>query len=188
MQYHLIKDGIVRAYTILESGAEVIVALHGSGDFFPSSSPSSRAVFSVFYYESMTPVQLESYAIEDFAQMSERILAEHPEYWTHRYLGALLHINALAQVTAGKKLAYTLQYLSIRFGTELTGGLLTRIELKLTQQDIASLCGLSRETVNIELNNLKAKGIVQEKSKVYTVNMKALIKLLGDDAMADVEI
>jgi len=177
----------VRAYTILENGTEVIVALYGSGDFFPSST-ASGAAFSVFYYETMTAVQVEAYSIDEFTGVKERMFAEQPDYWSHRYLGALLHINALAQVTASKKLAYTLQYLSIRFGTELTGGILTRIDLKLTQQDIAALCGLSRETVNIELNVLKSSGVVSEKSKSYSVNLKALIKRIGDDAIPTIEL
>lgn len=188
MQYHLIKDGVVRAYTILDNGTEVIVALHGPGDFFPSSASSSRAVFSVFYYETMTPVVVESYPVDEFDGVKGRMFREQPDYWAHRYLGALLHINALAQVTASKKLAYTIQYLSIRFGTELTGGKLTRINLKLTQQDIGALCGLSRETVNIELNKLKSTGVVSEKEKMYTVNMKALVKFIGDDAMPAIEL
>jgi CRP-like cAMP-binding protein len=188
MQYHLIKDGVVRAYTILDNGTEVIVALHGPGDFFPSSASPSKAVFSVFYYETMTPVVVESYPVDDFDSVKGQMFAEQPDYWAHRYLGALLHINALAQVTASKKLAYTIQYLSIRFGTELTGGKLTRINLKLTQQDIAALCGLSRETVNIELNKLKSTGVVSEKEKMYTVNMKALVKFIGDDTMPAIEL
>jgi CRP/FNR family transcriptional regulator, cyclic AMP receptor protein len=183
MQYHIIKEGVVRAYSILENGTEVIVALHGPGDFFPSSTATATAILSVFYYETMTPVELESYPVDQFADVQAQMFAEQPDYWSHRYLGALLHINALAQTTADGKLAHTLQYLTIRFGHELTGGVMTRIELKLTQQDIAALSGISRETVNIELNKLKAKGVVSEKSKLYTVNTKALLKHIGDDAL-----
>jgi CRP-like cAMP-binding protein len=183
LQFHIIKTGVVRAYSILENGTEVIVALHGPGDFFPSSTAASMTALSVFYYETMTPVELESYPVEGFAEVRAQLFAEQPDYWSHRYLGALLHINALAQTTAEGKLAHTLQYLAIRFGHELTGGVMTRIELKLTQQDIAGLSGMSRETVNIELNKLKAKGVVSEKSKLYTVNTKALLKHIGDDAL-----
>lgn len=183
-QFHLIKEGIVRAYTILESGSEVIVALYGPGDFFPSSAAlSTRAVFSLFYYETMTSVKVESYTVAEFSDVRSSIVAEQPDYWSYRYLGALLHINALAQLSAYKKLAYTMQYLAIRFGVELTGGLLTRIDVKLTQQDLAALCGISRETANIELSKLKSSGIVTEKEKYYSVNLKSLVKLLGDDSM-----
>lgn len=185
-QYHLIKEGIVRAYTILESGSEVIIAMHGPGDFFPSSTVSSKAAFSPFYYESMSPVIVESYSLDEFSDVYSSLLAAHPEYWSFRYLGALLHINALAQLSAHKKLAFTMQYLAIRFGVELTGALYTRIDIKLTQQDIAALCGISRETANIELTKLKKSGVVTEKSKYYSVNMKALVKLVGDDSMQDI--
>lgn len=181
-QYYLIKEGVVRAYSILENGSEVVVALYGPGDFFPSSAAASRAVVSVFYYDTMSPVVAETYPVEEFSAVKDQMFSEQPDYWAHRYLGALLHINALAQVTASKKVAYTLQYLAIRFGKELTGGVLTRIDLKLTQQDIASLSSLSRETVNIELSKLKEKGVISEKSKMYTVNTKALIRFIGDDA------
>lgn len=188
-QYHVIREGIVRAYSILENGTEVIIAMHGPGDFFPSStSVNSEAIFSVFYYETMTDVLFESYTIDEFTEVRKELIDGQPNYWSHRYLGALLHINALAQLTANKKLAHTLHYLAIRFGKELTGGVLIRIELKLTQQDIAALSSLSRETVNIELTKLKAQGLVTEKSKIYTVNLRALVKYIGDETLADVKI
>jgi len=187
-QFYLIKSGIVRAYTILENDTEMNIALYGPGDFFPSSASTSRVAFSVFYYETMSPAVLEAYPAEEFATVKRKLLAEQPEYWSHRYLGALLHINALAQVSAARKIAYGLQYLAIRFGAELMGGKYTRIDMKLTQQDIAALCGVSRETTNLELGKLRDKNILTEKSKFYSIDMKALTKLLGDDAIQNIEL
>jgi CRP-like cAMP-binding protein len=183
MQYHIIKDGIVRAFTILENGTEVIVALHGPGDFFPSSTATSGTALSVFYYETMSSVTIESCPVEEFGKVQEQFFKERPDYWPRRYLGTLLHINALTQIHAGKKLACTLQYLTICFGIPLTGGILIRIGLKLTQKDIAAMCGLSRETINIELNKLKVKQVFTVSSKIYTVNTKALVKFIGDDTI-----
>ena len=60
--------------------------------------------------------------------------------------------------------------------------------MKLTQQDLANLCTMSRETVSIELAKLKAKKAVLEKSKLYTVNLPLLTQLLGDDNLTDVTL
>ena len=60
--------------------------------------------------------------------------------------------------------------------------------MKLTQQDLANLCTMSRETVSIELAKFKAKKAILEKSKFYTVNLPLLNQLLGDDGVTDVSL
>jgi CRP-like cAMP-binding protein len=74
-----------------------------------------------------------------------------------------------------------LRYLALRFGTPLVGKAYTRIQLKLTQQDLANLCNMSRETTNIELGKLKEKKIVSEKAKLYSIDMIELNKFINDE-------
>lgn len=95
-----------------------------------------------------------------------------------RYVGALLHVSALAQQTASLKLAHTLRYLAVRFGEKLVMGSRSKITIKLTQHDLASLSNLSRETVSIELTKLKDKDIIAVKTKYYYVNLAKLVNAM----------
>jgi CRP-like cAMP-binding protein len=177
---YVVRKGIVRAYTLLNNGAEVIIALFGPGDYFPVNFDRSKAPVSLFYYETMNEGSVETFTVTEFKSYIDELDSEE-DASNRRYLSSLLHINALVQMSTLEKLSHMLRYLSLRFGAPLVGKTFTRIQLKLTQQDLANLCNMSRETTNIELSKLKEKRIITEKAKLYSVNMKELNKLINDD-------
>jgi len=177
---YVVSKGIIRAYTLLNNGTEVIIALFGPGDFFPVNFDPSKAPVSLFYYETMDEGTVETFTISEFKTYKQQLNSEDEDS-ARRYLSSLLHINALVQMTSLDRLCHTLRYLALRFGKPLFGKVYTRIELKLTQQDLANLCNMSRETTNIELNKLRAKKIITEKAKLYSVNMRELNKLIDDE-------
>lgn len=184
---HVIVEGIVRVYTILPSGSEMNVAILGKGDYFPIETAYEIAPATMFYYEALTDATIQDVPVDEFR--AER--AANPE--THdkdskRYIGALLHVNALGQTTALEKLAHTFRYLAIRFGAPTAAKGYIKVDVRLTQQDIANLCALSRETVSIELAQLKDKNVVLEKSKYYTVHLPRLTSILGDDSSPELEL
>ena len=179
-QIHRLETGLVRAYSILPGGNEVNIALFGPGDFFPAEVMHESAPATLFYYEAMTDCHAEIISQADFAasQAADPNVAAST---AKRYVGALLHINAMGQATAYHKIGHTLRYLAMRFGKPLTGPGFVRIVPRLTQQDLANLCGISRETASVELGKLKECGAVTEKSKQYSVHMPSLNKLMGDN-------
>lgn len=177
---YVVRKGIVRAYTLLNNGAEVIIALFGPGDFFPVNFDLSKAPVSLFYYETMDEGTVETFTTSEFKANKES-LESYEEDNAKRYLGSLLHINALVQMTSLERLSHMLRYLALRFGTPLVGKTYIRIDLKLTQQDLANLCNMSRETTNIELSKLKKKKLLTEKGKLYSVNMRELNNLIDDE-------
>lgn len=175
-----IKSGVMRAYSILTNGSEVNVALHGKGDYFPIETAYDISPVAVFYYEALTNCKVENQSLEDF-QAQRRQDPDTPFIDSRRYVGALMHVSAMGQATAYEKLGHTLRYLGMRFGKLLADERFVRINMKLTQQDLANLCALARETVNIELLKLKDTGLVIEKNKVYAVNLSGLNTLLGEE-------
>lgn len=177
---YVVRKGIVRAYTLLNNGGEVIITLFGPGDFFPVNFDYSKAPVSLFYYETMGEGTVETMTTSDFKTYKETLTSDDEDN-ARRYLGALLRINALVQLTSLERLSHTIRYLGLRFGTPLVSKNYTRIEIKLTQQDLANLCNMSRETTNIELGKLKQKKIVTEKAKLYSVNMRELNKFIDDE-------
>jgi CRP-like cAMP-binding protein len=183
----VIRCGMVRAYTILSNGSEVNVALYGPGDYFPVETAYDTAPGTLFYYEALTDGTIATMNEQEFR--AERAANPQTSYEdSKRYVGALLHVNALGQATAYDKLGHSLRYLAMRFGEPLSGKGFYRIGMKLTQQDLANLCTMSRETVSIELAQLKAKKAVIEKTKLYTVNVPLLNQLLGDEDFSPLQL
>lgn len=184
---YVVRKGIVRAYTLLNNGSEVIIALFGPGDYFPVSFDRSKAPVSLFFYETMDECSVETLTISEFRSHKDNLDSDDEDN-ARRYLGSLLQINALVQMTSLERLSHMLRYLALRFGTPLVGNMYIRIKLKLTQQDLANLCNMSRETINIELSKLKKKKIVTEKAKLYSVNMSELNKFIDDEIGGTLDI
>ena len=182
---YVVRKGIVRAYTLLNNGSEVIISLFGPGDYFPVNFDQSKAPVSLFYYETMDECSIDSFTFSEFKPYKDSLDSDDD---ARRYLGSLLHINALVQMTSLERLSHMLRYLALRFGTPLVGKMYIRIKLKLTQQDLANLCNMSRETINIELSKLKKKKIVTEKAKLYSVNMSELNKFIDDEIDGTLDI
>lgn len=184
---NIIKQGMVRAYTILGTGNEVNVAIYGPGDYFPVETAYETSPATLFYYEALTDCTVVSQDNTEFQQerltRPESILIE-----SRRYVGALLHVNALGQATAYDKLGHTLRYLAMRFGVATSGKGFVRIDMKLTQQDLANLCTMSRETVSIEIAKYKKQQVVMEKAKLYTVHLPKLNTVLGEENAAQIKL
>ncbi len=179
-----IVDGVVRAYTTLSNGSEVNIAVYGPGDYFPIETAYDIAPATIFCYEALSGCRVLHTTKEEFIAKRAANPAATICMDSKRYVGALLHINAVCQATASQKLGQTLRYLTLRFGDPLLNKNYLRIALKLTQQDLANLSSLSRETVNIELTKLKDKKAVTERAKTYSVNLKILNDILGDELEA----
>lgn len=185
MNVHILKEGAVKAYTILANGSKVIVALYGPGDHFPASFDNQKVAISMFYYETLCDSSVTSYnpdEPQDAVELLQTIETNLPQLYAY----SLLHTYALVQMDSPTKLVHILRYLSMKFGTALVSKYYTKIALRLTQQDISELCNMSRETTNIELTKLKQKGTLLERSKYYSVHLAKLNALIGDDIDVDV--
>ncbi len=177
-----IRDGLVRAYIIHDNGDESTVAFFGPNDIFPITTAFTIAPVTLFYYETVTVTALTAYNPDEFDKELVTHGSDELRRFATRYVGALLHVSALAQQTASLKLAHTLRYLVIRFGEKLVIGSRSKITIKLTQHDLASLSNLSRETVSIELGKLKNAEIITVKEKYYYVHVTKLNALISEES------
>jgi CRP-like cAMP-binding protein len=179
--YHL-NSGLVRSYIIHDNGDESTIAFFGPNDIFPITSAYNITPVTLFYYETIVDSVVMVYDEAEFATES----AVDPQAELHRfatrYVGALLHVSALAQQTASLKLCHTLRYLAVRFGEKLVMGSRTKVTIKLTQHDLAALSNLSRETVSIELTKLKRQDIISVKAKYYYVNLAKLNAMISQES------
>lgn len=165
---YIVKRGFVRAYSILENGNEATVEMFGPGDAFPITSEYNQ--LSEFYYEANKDSVVEQLGQEEFTQY----INQRQENIGQKIYNSVLRVNALIQQNARMKIAHTLRLLSVRFGEPLLDKKRIKIPFKITQADIARLCGLSRETTSIELDKLRSQNVFTQKEKHYVVNKKTL--------------
>jgi CRP/FNR family transcriptional regulator, cyclic AMP receptor protein len=101
------------------------------------------------------------------------IAASILEVMAARLRHSTAYAEQLAGLTATQRVARQLLALALRYGVAEDGG--TRIDLRLTQDDLASLSGTTRETVNRVLAALRDQGLVRaERAQVWVPSVAAL--------------
>lgn len=162
-RFFYVRKGYVKVYTITEEGEERILLILKPDDLFPLlKDPEQDKQLSLYFYEAMTPVDL---SVIDQKELIDKLKKDLENSWKLlRYISEFSSIitTRLAQLEkrgAEDKLTSLLTYLISVCGkpTKLSAHLL---DLKLTHQDIASLIGLTRETVSMEMKKLQKEGKV----------------------------
>ncbi len=186
----VLENGLVKVYGITMGGDQRTVTLLSAGDIFPVEYVFDKSRVSLYYYEAITDCSVLSLPKNDFLQA----LDSDPElknqvfqsYMAH-YTSATMHIYALEHSHAQEKLVYILQYLVARFGEKQPNGL-TKIELRLSHQDIAEMVGLTRETTAVELHRLKDRELIDYQRFSYYVNVPLLVQATGSDEFENVAV
>jgi len=176
--YFLLK-GYVKVYGILPSGQQRTIIIYAPGEVFPLTSLLSDPGIVHYFYECMTNVELKMLSFEDFQRKIKGNLAlgEQMIGYTYRQnLESLSRIETLSAHSANLKVASLLLYLADKTGVENQG--LTELGLPLTNQEIAEMCGLTRETTSAQLKNLRRQGIVlgERQLNIDRAKLKKLMK------------
>ena len=186
----VLESGLVKVYGITTGGDQRTVTLLSAGDIFPVECVFDKSRVCLYYYEALTDCTVLSLPKSEFAAALESNPALKDQifqaYMAH-YTSATMHIYALEHSHAHEKLVYILQYLVARFGEKQSNGL-TKIELRLSHQDIAEMVGLTRETTAVELHRLKDKGLIDYQRFSYYVNVPLLVQATGSDEFENVEV
>lgn len=176
---YFIKSGFVKGYDIDSQGAEQLLWLGSASDIFPlywifQNRPDVPYFFSAFS-------DVEAYAVPGkdlraFLQENHHALYEVTKTLAVRLINTYHHLNAVEKGRTEDKILYSLYFLSMRFGNKEDHT--SRINLPLTHQDIASLIGLSRETVTQELKKLKDRGYIYYDKNEFIIHQQKLETML----------
>lgn len=186
----IVRDGVIRAYTITSTGEERVVALYGKGDIFPLTWILGETTNTLFYYDAICESRLMVVSKQDFVEAigkNTETLNTILRFVGNQYTSMLLRITGLEQSRAVEKIGFTLYYLLFRYGVEKKPGIYT-ISIKLSQLMIANLVGLTRESSTKNLKVLKDKGIISYNSSIYTVDKHKLEQFLGEDSFRDLAL
>ena len=177
-----VKSGFIKGYDINVDGIEQHIWLGAKGDIIPyewlfNAVDSTQLFYSAFTYLEVYVVNKDE-LIEFFAKNPDVLL--HVAHDLAAKLSELTEkLTATEKPKASEKIIYMLHMLARRFGQESEdGGENTQITVPLTQQDIANLLGLTRETVATELKKLKDKGYVYYDKWQFVVYTDKITELM----------
>lgn len=186
----IVRDGVIRAYTITSSGEERIVSLFSKGDIIPLGWAIGNVPNALFYYDALVDTRVLTVPKQiflDTVMTDPELLKSMVSFVANEYTALLFRITGLGQSRAIEKIGYTLYYLLYRYGVEKSYGRFA-INLKMSQNVIAALVGLTRESTTKNLKILKDKGIISYSNSNYTINKHKLEKFLGEDAFRDLSL
>ncbi|HEU5187834.1 MAG TPA: Crp/Fnr family transcriptional regulator [Candidatus Saccharimonadales bacterium] len=187
---YILKKGIVKTYNITADGEEKVISLVGKNEIFPAPWVFSRTDNSLYYHQAFTTcetVVMPRDQCMHFLHQNPDVMQWLCSQLIGLHTSFMLRINALAQSKASVKVVYLLQALCLQFGRDVRKDVV-KIELPLTQQDIANLLGIKRETTALQLKKLKDNGVISYARKGYLVKTDQLSNLLNDEYNPGIQI
>lgn len=186
---YVIKSGTVKAFNIAHSGEEQIITYNIAGEFFPTPWLFNKAPSTIYYYSAAEPTEIYTIDKTKFLTfMRSEVNRSNTliDYYVTAFSSALIRVNALEQITAVRKVLFTLYYLSQRFGKHSDTTI--EIQLKLTQQSIADMTGLTRETVSGQLKALRQLNVFSISNHTYLINFPTLLSVMGEESFEDINL
>jgi CRP/FNR family transcriptional regulator, cyclic AMP receptor protein len=172
---YIIVLGQVRIFTTSETGQELTVTLFRDSDFFGEMAlldgqPRAASAEAMCRTTTLT---LHRAAFLHTIDACPPIAASVLEVLTARIRQSNSVAAQLANLSASQRVVRQLCDLASRYGIADGGAI--RIDLHLTQDDLASLSGTTRETVNRVLSTLRDQGLIRvERARVSVLKMQQL--------------
>jgi CRP-like cAMP-binding protein len=161
MMLYMIEEGSVRVYSIGRTGQELTLAYFGAGDVFGELSILDSQ------HHSATAVTLAATVVwllprTDLKDLMERypVIAEAMiQLLVARVRSTTHQLEVITFLDVQGRLAYELLNLAERHGYQ--SGEVIEIHIPLTQGDLATIVGATRESVNKSMSALRAQNLVQ---------------------------
>jgi CRP/FNR family transcriptional regulator len=154
----MVKRGAVRIARETRDGKDVTVALLGAGDFFGEETlfdDRPRTTVAVVVEDAL----LCTVRADDLFALLSRdpsLALNVAKLLSGRLDDARATMEDLAYARVGDRIVHLYRKLAAEHGVPAPGG--TRVDLRLTHADVASLVGSTRETVSAEIAKLVDAG------------------------------
>ncbi len=156
-----LTKGYVRQYTISKTGIELTLQILKPITYFPLIWAINGAP-NIYFYEALTPVEVgraPKEQVVSFIKDKPSIILELMSKLLGDYAETLTRIEHLVFSDAYRRVISVLIYIANHFGKKSNNGII--VNHRFTQQDIATLVGVARETASVEIGILEKKGLVK---------------------------
>jgi CRP/FNR family transcriptional regulator, cyclic AMP receptor protein len=155
---YIIIRGKVKIFQISEEGKERILSLHSAGEFFGEMSLIDGATTpaTVSAIESSTVAIISRHDFYELLHTQAKVLDNLLHLLCGRLRDAWMKVQMLNFRNASDRVKMILMMLAEGHGAKTDRG--TVLNIKLIHQDIADMCGLTRETVTRVLDRYVKSG------------------------------
>lgn len=156
-----LTKGYVRQYTISKTGLELTLHILKPISYFPLVW-AINGTPNVYYFEALTEVEVGRAPrdqVVNFIKDKPTIIFELMSQLLEDYAETLKRVEHLVFSDAYRRVISVLLYIAKHFGVEDARG--TIVNHRFTQQDIATLVGVARETASIEMVKLEKRGLIK---------------------------
>lgn len=173
---YIILSGKVKVLQMTEEGRETILAFHEAGDFFGEMSliDGKTVPAAVAAIENSEVAIISKNDFYSLLFVQNKVLVQLLRIFCARIRGAYERIQILSFNNAAQRVKTLLIMLSEMNGQETEKG--TRLNLKLTHQNIADMTGITRETVTRILNKAQKDGDIFFEGKTIFLNKEYIKK------------
>jgi len=176
---YFVKNGYLRVYDVRAGEKESGIQMFNPW-FYLSLISAKTGLKSRHFVETITPVEAWMAPVEEFdkflksnPKLEDELNAEVME----KFLDLMTFVSQLISGNAYLKVAGLIYSMAREYG--VTKGKEVSIKVKITHKQIASLTGLTRETVTLQMLKLeKNKVIDNDKRQIVVMDIKELKKLL----------
>ena len=176
-----VKSGYVRVYTLNEKGQEVTMQIFKPMLYFTMIFTRNK-VENNFYFEAITPVEMHKAPIDEaweFFNNNPEVLSMVQTHIFQGLLEVAHNFGFLMSGNAYNKVALTSASLADRMN--ITSGN-KKINFAVTHKLIASLTGLTRETVTLQMLRLEKEGLIKNMNrKIIVLDKEGLVKASRSD-------
>jgi CRP/FNR family cyclic AMP-dependent transcriptional regulator len=172
---YVVVSGQVRVFTISETGQELGLMIFRDGDFLGElalldGQPRSASAQAM---RPTTTLTLHRAGFLHTIEACPPIAAAVLEAMAARLRHTTLQAGQLGSASAPQRVVHQLLSLATQHGIAEHDEM--RIDLRLTQDDLASLSGTTRETVNRVLSTLRDQRLIRvERAQISVLNMSRL--------------
>jgi CRP/FNR family transcriptional regulator len=156
-----LTKGYVRQYNISETGFELTLHILKPISYFPMVW-AINGTPNIYYFEALTPVEVgraPKEQVVNFIKDKPTIIFELMSDLLEDYAETLNRVEHLVFSDAHRRVISILLYIAKHFGNEDGDSII--VHHRFTQQDIATLVGVARETASTELAKLEKKGLIK---------------------------
>ncbi len=176
----VIESGKAKTYTITSDGHEQLISIHSKGEDIPIGFAFGLIEKTKYFYEAYTKCTIRVIPKDAFLKhIRSDVDFMHQMYANNveQLSFTLSRIHALEQPRASNKVALTLIYLADRLLPKSWAGPKSK-QISVTQEEIANLLGMTRETVSSELKKLRIKRVISYSRKNYVLYIERIKKHL----------
>ena len=165
----IVESGSVRVYFPGAQGSDLTLAVFGPGEFFGEMSLLDGGPRSASAAATVDTVLLALERSDFIAVLTSRPAAALSvlEVVSWRLRGASEMASDLAFLDVGGRLAKKLLDLAGAHGKQVANG--TLLDLPLTQEELANMIGVTRESVNRNLGEFRRLGLIGNQGRKFVV-------------------